>query len=90
MIYTGGRIIHTTGGRSGNSSPAGGSTHLRIGSGGTLHYTNNRTIQTGSGNSPPAGGSAPVFSLEFIGIPILYIIIGIIVLIGIIAGVMLL
>ena len=58
MIYTGGRIIHTTGGRSGNSSPA--------------------------------GGSAPVFSLEFIGIPILYIIIGIIVLIGIIAGVMLL
>ena len=58
MIYTGGRIIHTTGGR--------------------------------SGNSPPAGGSAPVFSLEFIGIPILYIIIGIIVLIGIIAGVMLL
>ena len=41
-------------------------------------------------SSPPAGGSAPVFSLEFIGIPVLYIIIGIIVLIGIIAGVMML
>lgn len=40
--------------------------------------------------SPPAGGSAPVFSLQFIGIPVLYIIIGLIVLIGIIAGVMML
>ncbi len=47
---------------------------------------------SGGSTSPsaPAGGSAPVFSLEFIGIPVLYIIIGIIILIGIIAGVMML